>query len=336
MALIEQGLTGPAQAGSVISGSLNRAQCIDYAHGISAIDTHYLREKFDASHLIESAGRAAFVDVGTNYAVPLLLDALQQKGLTPDAVDWVLLTHIHLDHAGGAGELIHVLPNARVAVHPRGMNHLAEPSKLIEATRQVYGEAYYTQVYGQIRPVPLERLLATDDETTLILGDRRLQILHTPGHALHHQAIRDIVTGGIFTGDTFGVSYRELDVDGRAFIIPTTTPTQFDPVQLHASVDRILGYDPPQIYLTHYGKIEDVVRLGADMHAAIDVHVSIADRHRAAPDRELRIQGDLWDWLHGRLDAHGVRPDRAFREQIVSGDVRLNTQGLVSWLDRRR
>jgi len=333
--LIAQGLTGPAQAGPVVSGSLNRAQCIDYGGGISAIDTQYLREKFDASHLIESAGRVAFVDVGTNYAVPLLLDALQQKGLTPASVDWVLLTHIHLDHAGGVGELIGVLPNARVAVHPRGINHLAEPSKLIEATRQVYGEAYYTQVYGTIRAVPMERLLATDDQMTLLLGERALQMLYTPGHALHHQAIRDITTGGIFTGDTFGVSYRELDVNGRPFIIPTTTPTQFDPVQLHASVDRILGYAPPQIYLTHYGKIEDVARLGADMHAAIDVHVSIAERHRADPDREARIHADLWDWLHSELDAHGVPPDRAFREQIVSGDVLLNTQGLVSWLNRR-
>jgi glyoxylase-like metal-dependent hydrolase (beta-lactamase superfamily II) len=248
----------------------------------------------------------------------------------------VVLTHIHLDHAGGAGALLAHLPKAQIAVHPRGRAHLVDPSKLIAASRAVYGDAYYARVYGQILPIAAERVIATEDGARLPLGTRALEVLHTPGHALHHQALRDTRTGGIFTGDTFGVSYREFDVAGRAFVLPTTSPTQFDPDQLHASIDRILALAPPAVYLTHYGQLRDVPRLGADLHAAIDQHVAIATRHAAASEAEACIAADLWGWLDAALDAHGVRADAAFRREILGGDITLNAQGLVAWLARRR
>jgi glyoxylase-like metal-dependent hydrolase (beta-lactamase superfamily II) len=319
----------PAQAGLVIS------DLTDYPDGISAIDTHYLRPRLDASHLIVHRGRAAFVDTGTALAVPRLLAALAAKNLAPEAVDWVLLTHIHLDHAGGAGALVAQLPNARVAVHPRGAAHLADPARLIGATRKVYGEAAYQRLYGEIRPVPAQRLVVTEDGARHALAGRRLEFLHTPGHALHHQAIVDPEAGVVFAGDTFGVSYREFDVGGREFILPATTPTQFDPEQLHASIDKVRALAPRAVFLTHYSRVVDIARLGADLHAAVDRYVALARRFRDDPARAARLSDAIFRCHSQALDRHGYAGSAATRHALLDDDVALNVQGLVAWLDRR-
>jgi len=320
----------PARAGLVVS------DLIDFADGISAVDTHYVRARLDASHLIVHRGRAAFVDTGTALAVPHLLAALEAKGVARDAVDWVLLTHVHLDHAGGAGALVEQLPNARVAVHPRGAAHIVDPARLIGATRQVYGDAAYERLYGDIRPVPAERVIVTEDGARHELAGRSFEFLHTPGHALHHQAIVDAGAGAVFAGDTFGVSYREFDVDGREFILPATTPTQFDPEQLHASIDRVLALAPRAVFLTHYSRVVGVARLGVALHAAVDAYVALARRHGAEPARAARLCAAVFDWHSAALDAHGYRGDLAARHALLDDDIALNVQGLLSWLDRRR
>jgi len=319
----------PAQAGLAVSG------VTDYAGGISAVDTHYLRPRLDASHLIVHRGRAAFVDTGTALAVPHLLAALEAKGLARDAVDWVLLTHIHLDHAGGAGALVEQLPNARVAVHPRGAAHIADPARLVGATRKVYGDAVYERLYGEIRPVPAERLVVTEDGARHALAGRALEFVHTPGHALHHQAIVDAEAGAVFAGDTFGVSYREFDVDGREFILPATTPSQFDPQQLHGSIDRIVALAPRAVFLTHYSRVVDVARLAAELHAALEAYVALARRHGADPAREARLCEAIFDWHSAALDRHGYAGTPATRHALLDDDIALNVQGLLGWLDRR-
>jgi len=322
-------IPGPAQAGPVVSG------LTDYGDGITAIDTEYLRLRLDASHLIEHRGRAAFVDTGTTHAVPLLLAALGSRRIDPAAVDWVFLTHIHLDHAGGAGALVKHLPNARVVVHPRGAPHLAEPAKLIAATRRVYGDAAYEALYGEIAPIPAERMLGSEDGMTLDLAGREFAFLHTPGHALHHYVLVDRAAGAVFSGDTFGVSYREFDVGGREFVFPATTPTQFDPAQLHASVDRILGVAPRAVYLTHYGRVTGVARLGEDLHAGIDAYVAIAKRHAAAPERHARMCADMYEYLSDGLDRNGFDRDPVRRHALLDPDIGINVDGLLSWLERR-
>lgn len=319
----------PAQAGLVVS------DLTDYPDGISAIDTRYVRPRLDASHLIVHRGRGAFVDTGTALAVPHLLAALDAKGIARDAVDWVLLTHIHLDHAGGAGALVEQLPNARVAVHPRGAAHIADPAKLIGATRKVYGDAVYDRLYGDIRPVPARRLVVTEDGARHDLAGRRLEFLHTPGHALHHQAIVDPDAGAVFAGDTFGVSYREFDVDGREFILPATTPTQFDPDQLHASIDRVVALAPRAVFLTHYSRVLDIPRLGAELHAALASYVALARHYRDDPARATRLQEEIFHWHSTALDAHGYAGTLATRHALLDDDLVLNVQGLLGWLDRR-
>jgi glyoxylase-like metal-dependent hydrolase (beta-lactamase superfamily II) len=319
----------PAHAGLVVS------DLTDYADGISAVDTHYVRARLDASHLIVHRGRAAFVDTGTALAVPHLLAALDAKGVARDAVDWVLLTHIHLDHAGGAGALLAELPNARVAVHPRGAAHIADPAKLIAATRAVYGDAVYERLYGEMRAVPRERLVVTEDGDRHELAGRCFEFLHTPGHALHHQAIVDPQAGAVFAGDTFGVSYRDFDVGGREFILPATTPTQFDPEQLHASIDRIAALAPRAVFLTHYSRVADIARLAADLHAAIEQYVVLARRHRDDPARTARLCEAIFAWHSAALDAHGYAGTPATRHALLDDDITLNVQGLLGWLDRR-
>jgi len=307
----------------------------DYADGISAVDTRYWRPRLDASHLIVHRGRAAFVDTGTSHSVPLLLAALAAKGLAPEAVDWVFLTHIHLDHAGGAGLLMERLPNARAVVHPRGAAHLADPARLIAGTQQVYGAARYAQLYGEVRPVPAGRIVTTEDGTRLALAGRSFEFLHTPGHALHHYVIVDRAAQAVFSGDTFGISYREFDVEGRAFIMPTTTPPHFEPEQLHASIDRILAARPQQVFVTHYSRVGEVERLGAELHAGVRAFVELARRHAAAPDRAGAMRETLFQWLSVALDRHGYAGDLATRHELLDADVDLDVQGLLVWLDRR-
>ena len=217
----------------------------DYGNGIIAFYAGYVRPILAAIHMIVDDGRVAFIDTGSNDSLPNVLEALNKVGLGPGAVDFVILTHIHLDHAGGAGALLGEFPNAKLVVHPRGSRHMAEPSKLAAGVTAVYGKEYVDTVYGDILPIPAERIIDAHEGLTLQLGSRELLCIDTPGHAKHHICIIDRKADAIFTGDMFGLSYREFDVDGRQFIQPTTSPTQFDPRPKRASTLRVMSNNPP-------------------------------------------------------------------------------------------
>ncbi|HET7930402.1 MAG TPA: MBL fold metallo-hydrolase, partial [Rhodanobacteraceae bacterium] len=198
----------------------NAPSLLDAAHGIHVIDTGFQRPRFDAAYLIVENGRAAFVDCGTMHALPRMLAALAEAGLTAESVDWLILTHVHLDHAGGAGALMACLPNARLVVHPRGARHMIDPSKLWAGATAVYGDEEMRRSYGELLPVPAERVVQAPDGYAVDLAGRSLRCLDTPGHAKHHNAILDERSGCVFSGDTFGLSYREFDTANGAFIIP--------------------------------------------------------------------------------------------------------------------
>lgn len=308
---------------------------LEFGHGITAIDTDYVRPLLDASHLIVRDGRAAFVDTGTTHSVPKLLAALEYKNIVRDAVDYVLLTHVHLDHAGGAGELMRHLPNARLLVHPRGAAHMVEPGKLIAGTQAVYGAAEFARLYGEIPPIPAQRVLSVEDGQRIRLGNSELQLIHTPGHALHHYSIVDADSRSIFTGDTFGISYRVFDTAKGAFVFPATTPVHFDPDQAHASLDRIMSYEPRACFLTHYSRVTDLARLAADMHAGIDKLVEIARSCVAAQDRLGDMKQKIHTWLVACVRAHGCTLDQETVDSWLAMDVDLNAKGLLVWLDRK-
>lgn len=309
------------------------AQTTTLQHGIIAIDTEYVRPLQDASHLIIENGRAAFVDVGVNNSVPMLLAALQQFDLDAADVETVFLTHIHLDHAGGAGLLLQHLPNARCVLHPRGVRHMIDPSKLIAGTKAVYGDEQTEKMYGEIQPIDEARIAVADDGQMFSLNGRELQTFFTEGHARHHYCLSDPASKGVFTGDSFGVSYRELDTAAGEFIIPTTTPIHFDPAEAHKSVDRIMSYQPDRLYLTHYSEVRNLERLAADMHTGIDAYVDIAKRCKEAPDRTAVLQDAMFEYFVSRLQDHGYTGDRDTMWSVLNIDVTLNIQGLEYWLD---
>ena len=310
------------------------AQITTLDDGILAIDTEYVRPLQDASHLVVENGRGAFVDTGTNDSVPLLLDALRQQDLDVADVDFVFLTHVHLDHAGGAGLLMQHLPNALCVVHPRGAEHMVNPEKLIKGTEGVYGVERTREMYGDIRPIAEGRVVIAGDGRWLELNGRKLQTLFTEGHARHHYCLNDPTSRGVFTGDNFGVSYRELDTANGEFIFPTSTPASFDPPEAHKSVDRIMSCEPKQVYLTHYSRVQDLDRLADDMHAGIDAYEQMALACRRADNRAEALEAAMYQYLSSRLVEHGYRGGDDAIRAVLEIDVVLNAAGLEAWLNR--
>jgi glyoxylase-like metal-dependent hydrolase (beta-lactamase superfamily II) len=307
-----------------------------HPHGITAVDVEYLYPGHAAAHLISDSGRAAFVDVGTNFSVPYLLAALAALGIERTAVDYLLLTHVHLDHAGGAGALLRELPNARALLHPRGAAHLIDPQKLIAGSKVVYGEERFARLYGELVPLPAARVQQVQDGERVTLGARTLELIHTPGHALHHYAVVDAAHASIFPGDTFGISYRALDTAQGAFIFPTTPPTQFDPEQLVASIERLLSYRPESMYLMHFSRVSDVPRLGASLKAQVRALAALARAHAQDPDPAAGIRAALWQQWLAAARAHGCWQNEAQLAELFAGDLDLNTQGLIVWLQREQ
>ena len=302
--------------------------------GLWAIDTGFHRDRFDAAYLVADSGRAAFVDTGTAFAVPRLLAALDALGLPRSAVDFVIATHVHLDHAGGVGQLMQALPGAQLIVHPRGARHLIDPTALWQGALAVYGAAQMVRAYGTLLPVPAERVRVTADGEGIALGGRPLVFAHTPGHALHHHCIWDVRSQGWFTGDNFGMAYPEFNVGGRAFIFPTTTPVQFDPAAMRASIARLMAMSPRQMFLTHYSRVIGVADCAERLLAMIDATVAVALARRDAPDRLQAITADLMALYGDGARAFGVTlPDDEIAA-LLRDDAALNAAGLIAWLDR--
>jgi glyoxylase-like metal-dependent hydrolase (beta-lactamase superfamily II) len=307
----------------------------DLGHGVTAVDTGFVRPQFDAAYLLIENGRAAFIDTGPNAAVPRLLAALEAHGLAPEDVDYVIPTHVHLDHAGGAGLLMREAPRAKLVVHPRGARHMIDPAALMQGVREVYGNDVAARDYGELIPVPAERVITTADGMTLDLAGRPLLFLDTPGHARHHHCIWDARSRGWFTGDTFGIAYPELYTVNGPYMVPATAPVQFDREALHASVKRLLDAEPQRMYLTHYGAVNDVKRCAAQFLAQVDAMAAAAIALAAAPDRHAQLKRAFGDIYLAELRRHGSVADEATLREVLATDIELNAQGLGVWLDKR-
>ena len=306
----------------------------DLGGGVFAIDTGFQRPRFDAAYLVVHQGRAAFIDTGTNHAVPRHLAALEALGLQREAVDWVIPTHVHLDHAGGAGLLMRELPTASMLVHPRGAKHMIDPSALVEGALAVYGAAEMARSYGELVAVDAARVRLSHDGMELSLsGDRALRLIDTPGHARHHHCIWDAHTRGWFTGDTFGSSYREFDSARGAWMFPNTVPTQFDPPALRASVKRLLSFAPRCVYVTHFGRLGDVLRASDRVLSMLDAMVALALRLQEVPERHVALKRELTALYAASLAEHGVA-DVPAKMALLNMDIELNAQGIGVWLDR--
>ncbi|MBK1731464.1 MBL fold metallo-hydrolase [Thiococcus pfennigii] len=309
----------------------------EIADGIYCIDTGLYRHGLAACYLVREADRLAFVDTGTARSVPTLLAVIAELGLTPAHVDYVIPTHVHLDHAGGSGSLMAACPRARLIVHPKGAPHLIDPSKLTAGAIEVYGEEGFARDFERLVPVLAERTTLAEDGLTLDLAGRKLVFIDTPGHANHHGCIFDEKTRGFFTGDTFGISYRELDTDRGPFLYAPTTPVAFDPDLWLASLDRLMSFDPQAMYLTHYGRVDRPAELVDGLRQSVRdmAALALAEEGRADAEREARLARAVGAYLIERAQAHGTALDEAELERLFSVDRQLNSQGLEVWLRRR-
>lgn len=298
----------------------------DLPFGITVIDTDFQRPGLAACHLIIESGKGALVDTGTTKTVPQILSCLTAKQIKPQDIEYLFVTHVHLDHAGGAGQLMKLFPNAKLVAHPRGARHLIDPTKLVSGTKAVFGEQVMQEHYGPVIPVPAERVLEVADGQNIDFHGRPLQFLHTEGHAKHHYCIWDAKSQGLFTGDTFGVSYREFDSDQGSVIFPATTPTQFDPEALHASIDRLVALKPKTIYLTHFGQIQYTERLSDELHVLIDEYVTLAKQFKGNHQSMYQAMMDL-------LLQKNTTLSKEKAVALLHYDVEINVQGLEYWLD---
>lgn len=309
---------------------------LEYEGGIVAIDSGMVRPQMAACYLLETDTAVAVIEAGNNDSTARILKVLASRGRQPEEVSHVIVTHVHLDHAGGAGKLMQQLPNATLVVHPRGSRHMIDPSRLEASARAVYGDEEFDKMYGSLVPVPEDRILVVEDGDSLAVGMRKLLFFDTPGHARHHFCVWDEQTQGWFTGDTFGISYRELDTENGPFVFPTSTPIQFDPPALIASVQRLMEKQPQNMYLTHFGRVQDLKRLKADMIDSVEQFAALGERFDGHEYRQQEIESAMMEWLMARARAHGVVCSDDSLRDIFAGDVILNTQGIEFWLDHGR
>lgn len=309
----------------------------EIAEGVYCIETGLYRHGLAACYLVREGERLAFVDTGTANSVPGLLAVIAALGLTAEQVDYVIPTHVHLDHAGGAGGLMAACPNARLVVHPKGAPHLIDPAKLIAGATVVYGEAAFARDFGTLTPVPEERVILAADGQTFDLNGRALTFVDTPGHANHHGCLFDARTQGFFTGDTFGIAYREFKTAKGPWLYAPTTPVAFDPDQWLASLDKLMAFAPQAMYLTHYGRVDHPAALVDDLRRSIRdmANLALAQESRPDSERQTRLKTAVAEYLIASARAHGVADDDARIQELLAVDTDLNSQGLEVWLKRR-
>ena len=305
---------------------------------IFTIDALYLEPELAAIHLLRAGDKLAIIDTGTQYSVPQVQKALDKLGLNFKNVELIILTHIHLDHAGGASVLMKLCDNAQLIVHPKGSRHMADPEKLVAGAKTVYGEDEFKSLYGEISAIDAGRIFSPKDGEEINLGNKTLAFLDSPGHANHHHCIYDKHSNSVFTGDTLGIAYQALRDPDHAFVMPTTTPVQFDPEALHNSIDKVMHLQPDYLYYTHYSALQPSAKNIAGLHEQIDDYVMMAQQ---AADQDIE---NLEANLSRELYAYSVRRaenelDTVSSETIkhwVKLDSKLSAQGLAFWWQHRR
>ena len=307
------------------------ANVMNVVDGISVIDSEYYSKDFAAIYLLKQKNKVTIIETGTNYSVPLVKGALANIGLSFSDVSYIIPTHVHLDHAGGAGLLMKQCQNATLVVHPRGARHLIDPSKLVAGAKAVYGEEKFKEYYGEIIPIDSERVIEADDNFILDFDGRELKFIDTPGHAKHHFCIWDKDTKSMFTGDTFGISYRDLDMDSEVYIFPSTSPVQFDPDALIKSINRIMEFRPERVCLTHFSAIKPTQEIADQLIDGIHFVSNLTEKYISHKDAESIIFNEMMSYFLNGLGKIGNQ-DKDYCSERIELDVKINTQGLIYWL----
>ena len=295
------------------------------SNGIITLDTHYINRGIAAAYLIESEGKYALIETGTAPQIDQMLAQLERADVDLSAIELIIPTHVHLDHAGAVGHWANLLPNAHVFCHPRGLKHLVDPSALEASARSVYGEAFNT-LYGTLRPVPTDQISVLDDGESLTLNGRQLMAHHMRGHANHHLCIWDEHSYSWFTGDAFGISYAHLRKGSWPFSLPATTPTQFDPELACEAIDALCAKNPQWIYPTHFGGMPFDLRTAETLKSQLKAYAQVNK-----PEDALKAIRAI---THEHLLATMGREDAEQCLTALAADLELNTQGVVYRMQR--
>ncbi len=283
------------------------------------------------AYLRIAGDECAFVECYTSHALPHLLGALAAHGRTAADVRYVVVTHAHLDHAGGASALVAACPNATLLAHPRAARHLIAPEKLVASATAVYGEEYFRNVYGTIAPIPEARVRVLEDGDSFALGDATFTAHHTAGHAKHHLVVHDPRTGTVYTGDTFGLVYPSLQ-RGKTFAFASTSPTDFDAEAAYTSLDRVLALGEKTASPTHFGDTADVAEVASQVRRFVERSEALVVREAKVDDAleacTRRIEADLRLLFDETARDAGLTLDRDDWAALEL-DVALNAQGLA-------
>lgn len=273
------------------------------------------------------------VETGPSPSIKYIKKGLEALGHTLNEVKYIIVTHIHLDHAGGAGVLLKLCPHAKVVVHPRGKRHLMDPLRLTGAARAIYGESF-SEFFDPVEAVPEDKLIVKGDEDTLSIGSScTLQFLDTPGHARHHLSIYDPVSNGMFTGDTVGVRYDQLDSLGLDLFLPSTSPNHFDPDAMHESINRMLDMNLDFIFYGHFGMTMKTTAALHQVSEWLDIFVAEGER--------VIAEGKGYDVLAQRL-LNRVRehlrslhvPDDHQVYILINLDMQISSLGIIDYFQK--
>lgn len=302
----------------------------EVAPGITAIDTFYGgRERYTAAYLLR-ADEPAIVETGPTRSFDHVVAGLDRLGVGVEDLAHIVVTHIHLDHAGGVGALCERYPRATVWVHERGARHLAEPSRLLLSATSIYGEQQMDELFGPVIPVPAQRIRSLADGDAVPLGGRSLAAAATPGHAKHQVALVDSETGAVFTGDALGIHPPDLKV-----LRPATPPPDYDLELAVASIERIRALAGELLLFSHFGPVRDVehvcelaVKRFRDWTAAVGRAMErTGDLDEIVATLEEVARGDLETGAEASLDV---------RRLETLSSIRMNAMGIVRYWEQRR
>lgn len=306
-------------------------------HGITCIDANYIRPGLACFYLLEDdvhgESEFALIETGTTHSLDNLLQVMKLRGIDASQIRYVIPTHVHLDHAGGAGAMMERFPSAQLLVHPRGARHMVDPARLVASSMEVYGEEKFHRLYGEILPVSAQRVVEMEDGQVIELGARKLLFRHTRGHADHHFCIWDEMSRGWFSGDMFGISYPWFRFEDGDFLLPATTPTQFDPGAYLESIDLLASFQPQRMYLTHYGEFPFCDQAAKLLGRQLAYYRDIA---MARGVDRAGIEAALLGYSVELMGQYDPGAGEAECAQWLAFDVGLNAQGLEVWQQRQR
>lgn len=269
---------------------------------VRLVDMHYIAPEKAASYIVLEGGRAAIIDQ-TRQAIPHLEAELARHGLGFEHVDYLIITHVHLDHAGGTGQLARLCPNATVLAHPKAARHLISPERIIAGSRAVYGDEMFEQLYGEIVPVPEAQVRVIQDGETLAWGERNFRFEFALGHASHHFVIYDDKSDGVFTGDVMGMGRSALLREGPSFCHCVTAPPDFNAEEAKKAAQRLADSGVKYAYISHFGVFDHIPDRVAEVIASLDAMQSIIN-HAAASSLD---DSELTAWC---IEQVGLAMDR--------------------------